>query len=117
MSGTMFPTQPREVAVLTPAEFEFDADWNDTPSLEAVCRRFANDANRALVWFIRFRALKAWLARDAMPRSLNAGGRRARDICEVAARFDLNDRLEFDDDAFRWAVDDLARRRTAARPD
>ena len=54
MSSTVFPALPGDVAVLTAGEFAFDLEWNNAASLDEVCRRSGNDANRALVWFIRF---------------------------------------------------------------
>ena len=65
MNRTAFPATPEEVAVLTPQEFTFDLDdlnGNDAPSMDRVCQTFIDDANRALVWWIRFGALKAWCA-------------------------------------------------------
>ena len=63
MRTTPFPSKPCEVAVLTVPEFTFELDLNAPVSLEIVCRRFLDDANRALVWFIRARALTAWCKR------------------------------------------------------
>jgi hypothetical protein len=110
MSSTIFPTLPREVAVLTTGEFAFELEFNDAPSLAEVCRRFGNDANRALVWFIRFRALKTWCARDASPQWMSAA--RMAHICEVAASFELNHQWEFDPEAFCLAVDANCHRRS-----
>jgi hypothetical protein len=110
MSSTIFPTLPGEVATLTAREFTFDFEGNNAPSLDEVCRRFGNDANRALVWMIRFRALKAWRARDETAHWLSAA--RIRHVCEVAARFELNDRWEFDADSFCHAVDTMANRKS-----
>ena len=104
----MFPTLPGEVAVLTTGEFAFDLELNNAPSLEEVCRRFGNDANRALVWVIRFRALKTWCARDDTAQWMSAA--RMRHICEVAAAFELNDLWEFDPPAFCQAVDEICNR-------
>jgi hypothetical protein len=59
---------------------------------------------------IRFRALKAWCAREDVVNSPNTGSRTVRDICEVAASFQLNDRWEFDADAFCAAVDVVQQR-------
>ena len=72
MSSTMFPTLPGEVAVLSTGEFAVGLELNNAPSLEGVCRRFGNDANRALVWLIRFRALKTWAARDGVAQWMTA---------------------------------------------
>jgi len=108
MSSTMFPTLPGEVAVLSTGEFAVGLELNNAPSLEEVCRRFGNDANRALVWFIRFRALKMWAARDGVAPWMTAA--RMPHICEVAASFDLNHQWEFDSDAFCLAVDTMCNR-------
>jgi hypothetical protein len=110
MSSTIFPILPGDVAVLTTSEFAFDIEWNDALSFDEVCRRFGNDVNKALVWLIRFRALKAWCARDGIEPSLSTA--RMPHICEVAARFDLNDQWEFDADTFCLAVDTIAKRRS-----
>ena len=109
MNRTTFPTSPCEVAVLTADEFAFDLEWKQTPSLDEICRRFGNDTNRALVWWIRFRALKAWCARDDIAGWLSVA--RMPHIFEVAAGLDLNDQWEFDADAFCLAVDVIANRR------
>jgi hypothetical protein len=109
MNTTMFPAKAIEVAGLTAQEFEFSLEWSNAPSLDEICRRFAGDANRALVWVIRFRALEAWCARDGMRQWRNADSRTA--ICEVAASFELNDRWEFEPDAFCLAVDAAVRQR------
>jgi hypothetical protein len=82
----------------------FDLDMNDAPSLDVVCGRFVGDANRARVWLIRYRALRAWCARPDMADWPNDGGRTPRDVCEVAARFELNDHCEFDAEGFCSAV-------------
>ena len=108
MSSTIFPVLPRDVAVLTTGEFAFDVEGDNAPSLDDVCRRFENDGNRALVWLIRSRALKAWCAGDGIAAWLTAA--RMPHICEVAASFELNDRWEFDADCFCHAVDTIANR-------
>ena len=113
MSSTIFPTLPGDVAVLTTGEFAFDLEANNAPSLDEICQRFENDANRALVWLIRFRALRAWCARDGMAEWLSAA--RMPHICEVAARFELNDQWEFDVDSFCHAVDRIANRKSRNR--
>jgi hypothetical protein len=113
MSTTMFPTLPGDVAALTTREFAFDLEWNNAPSLDEVCRRFGNDANRALVWMIRFGALKAWCAREDIAQWLSAA--RMPHICEVAASFELNGQWEFDAAAFCLAVDRSANR--GSRPE
>ena len=100
-----------DVAALTAPEFTYDLEWNDSPSFDEVCRRFGNDGNRAAAWLIRFRALQAWWARDGMAQWLTAAAGTPRDICEVAARLELNDRREFDGEAFCAAVDQVVAQR------
>jgi hypothetical protein len=112
MTSPRYPVMPVDVAALTTAEFAFDLEWNGAPSLDEVCRRFGGDANRALVWLVRVRALKAWCAREGMAQWLHEGSRTPHDACEVAAGFQLNDRWEFDAEAFCMAVDVSAGRRS-----
>jgi hypothetical protein len=112
MDSTAFPTKPTDVAALTTVEFTFDVDGNDGPSLDVVCARFVDDANRALVWLIRFRALREWLARADMAAWQHDGLRTPGDISEVAARFELNDQWEFDPARFCSAVDAVVSERT-----
>ena len=109
---TEFPARPRDVVALTVEEFLFDLEMTHDPSIEAVCRAFANDANRALVWLIRWRALNTLCARSDVAEWRRAGARTSRDMCEVAAAFDLNDGWEFDHERFCDAVDGLVDRRT-----
>ena len=82
-------------------------DLNATVSFDRVCRRFLDDANRALVWFIRFRALSAWRERGDMATWLEASPARAAHACEIAASFELNQEWEFDAEPFRSAVESL----------
>jgi hypothetical protein len=96
------------VVALTVAEFTRELDLNGTVSLDAVCRRFVDDANRALVWFIRFRALTAWRERTDMGPWLLAGSSRAQDACQIAASFALNDDWEFDPERFCSAVESVS---------
>lgn len=105
---TPFPARASEVVALTVAEFTCELDLNSSGSFERVCRRFAEDANRALVWFIRFRALTAWCEKADMARLEAAYQRHA---CEVAASFALNDDWQFDVEPFRSAIESA----TAAR--
>jgi hypothetical protein len=106
---TPFPSRPMDVVPLTPEEFA--CDFEPDPSLDAICLRFAEDTNRALVWLIRFKALRAWCAREDMPAWMREGSRTPRDVCEVAAAFELNDHWEFEPEPFRFAVDCAVRRR------
>jgi hypothetical protein len=96
---------------LSVQEFMFVRDMNDA-SLDVVCRNFVNDSNRAVVWFIRYRAFTSWRARAEMGAWLDNAGRTPNDACEVAASFELNDRWEFDVDGFCSAVDSVVRQRS-----
>ena len=112
MRRTPFPACPAEVVPLSAQEFAIDLDTTDAPSLDAVCGRFTDDANRALVWLVRFQALQALRGRAGMAEWLRSAPRAARDVCEVAARFTLNDCWEFDEAAFCSAVDAAAAKRS-----
>lgn len=118
MTQTPFPATPADVAVLTAQEFTFDLDEFDghgIPSMERICRTFTDDANRALVWWIRFGALQAWRTNpDVIARLMSDSGI-LRDACEVAAGFPLNPLWEFDATNFGRALDGMAltRARTA----
>jgi hypothetical protein len=109
MEGTSFPVNPSDVAALTVSEFASELNLDQSVSLDAVCQRFLDDTNRALVWFIRFRALTAWSERSEMAAWLQATPTHARHACEVAASFGLNDDWEFDAEPFRSAVESAAR--------
>ena len=89
MNPTPYPKRPIDVVALTCPEFLFDLRTSDVSSLDVVCRRFEDDVNRALVWLIRFRALRAWCASADKAGWLSAGSEIPRDVCEVAAGFDL----------------------------
>jgi hypothetical protein len=120
MKRTIFPATPGDVARLSVQEFTFDLDdldGNRVPSMERVCRTFMDDANRALVWWIRFAALKNWCARTEVMARLIADAWTLRDACEVAASFPLNHRWEFDSAHFESAIDarTVGRRRGADR--
>jgi hypothetical protein len=108
---TAFPAKPGDVVALSIEEFFFDLEMTYAPSIETVCRAFANDANRALVWLIRWRALNTLCALSDVAEWRRTGTRTSRDLCEVAAAFDLNDRWEFDSERFCDAVDRLVHRR------
>ena len=108
MQSTPFPTSPSSVVALTASEFACALALNPTPSIDAVCQLFLDDTNRALVWFIRFRALTAWRERTDMAAWLHADPSHARHVCEVAASFGLNDEWEFDAQSFRSAVESIA---------
>lgn len=120
MNRTEFPATPGEVATLTVQEFTFDLDELDekqAPSMDRVCRTFMNDANRALVWWIRFGALRIWRARDEVIAGLNAGSIALNDAREVAASFPLNHRWEFEPAEFNLALEAATVRRTQHRAD
>jgi hypothetical protein len=111
---TPFPVTPADVAVLTVQEFTFDLDefeGHGIPSMERICRTFMDDANRAVVWWIRFGALQTWRTNhDVIARSMSDSGV-LRDAREVAASFPLNPLWEFDATAFGRALDGMALRR------
>jgi hypothetical protein len=109
MRQTPFPTNPSDVVALTVPEFTCELDLNGSVSLDAVCRRFVDDTNRALVWFIRFRALTAWCERTDVGAWLQSEPSHADHACQLAASFALNDDWEFDVERFRSAVDSVAR--------
>ena len=104
MRETPYPLSPAQVAALTVPEFTCELDLRGTASLDAVCRRFPEDANRALVWFIRFRALTAWCELAVMSAWLQAEPAHAHRACELAASFELNGEWEFDAERFRSAI-------------
>jgi hypothetical protein len=109
MRTTPFPTSPSDVAVLTVPEFACALDLSAPVTIDDICQRFVDDANRALVWLIRFRALTAWCERvDTVPW-LRAEPVRAQHACAVAASFTLNEDWEFDADQFRSAVQSTTR--------
>ena len=112
MKKTPFPTCPADVAPLTIHEFAVDGELADAPTLDSVCGRFVGDANRALVWLVRFRALMALNERAGMADWFRSGVRSRRDVCEVAAKLALNDRWEFDEATFCSAVDAVASKRS-----
>jgi hypothetical protein len=117
MNHTAFPTTPEEVAALTVLEFTFDLDQldgNRVPSLERVCRTFMDDANRALVWWIRFGAFRNWCDRTDVMRCSTSDSWTLRDACEVAASFPLNHLWEFDPKDFGSAVEEMAVKRARA---
>ena len=109
MRRTPFPTSPSDVVALTVPEFVCELDLKGSVSFDAVCQRSRDDANRALVWFIRFRALTAWCERGDIAPWLGSNPLHAQRACEVAASFELNDDWEFDVDAFRSAVELIRR--------
>ena len=104
MRTTPFPARPNDVAALTVQEFMCGLDLEAEPSIGLVCGRFHDDANRAVVWMIRFRALRAWYARPETNGWLRSGSRRSQRACEVAASFALNGDWEFDAEDFRSAI-------------
>lgn len=115
MSGIPIPSGPTSVAELTTQEFIHNLDGNNPRSFDDICRRFGNDRNRAAAWLVRFRALQAWSACDGMAQWLSDVTGTPRDICEVAARLELNDPGEFDAEAFCSAVEQVVARRRPRR--
>jgi hypothetical protein len=94
---------------LTVPEFTCELDVSESVSLDVVCRRFVDDINRALVWFIRFRALTSWCERTDVGVWLQSEPSHAQHACQLAASFELNDDWEFDAERFRSAVDSVTR--------
>jgi hypothetical protein len=109
MGRTPFPANPSDVVPLTVPEFTCGLDLGGPASLDAVCRRFLDDTNRALVWFIRLRALTAWCERSDMGVWLQSEPSHTQHACQLAASFELNDEWQFDAESFRSAVDSVAR--------
>ena len=105
MRTTPFPASPCDVAALTVPEFTCELDLSRCESLDDVCRRFLDDANRALVWLIRFRALTTWCERTEVAVWLRSDPSHTRHACAVAASFELNDDWTFDTERFRSAVE------------
>jgi hypothetical protein len=101
---TPFPARPCDVVALTVPEFTCGLDLHADVTVDTVCQRFPVDVNRALVWFIRFRALTAWCERGEIGAWLRTEPARLQHACEIAASFDVNDEWTFDADAFRSAV-------------
>ena len=102
--STPFPARPSHVVALTVPEFTCGPHLDGTASIDDVCRLFLNDANRALVWFIRYHALTVWRERADMAAWLRGDPAHVRHISEVAAGFALNDAWEFEAEPFRRAV-------------
>ena len=97
------------MAALTVPEFTGQLDLDGSVLLDAVCRRFMEDTNRAVVWFIRFQALTAWRNRMEVVQWLQSEPSHVRHACALAASFDLNDAWELDAERFRSAVESVAR--------
>ena len=104
MRETPFPSHPSQVATLTVSEFTYALDLEASVSFDAICRRFLDDANRALVWFIRFRALTDLRDRTDISAWLQSEPRHIQHVCELAASFELNDDWGFDAERFRSAL-------------
>lgn len=109
MRITPFPASPCDVVALSVPEFTCELDLNGAVSLDAVCRRFLEDSNRAVVWYIRFHALTAWCERMEVAQWLRLEPSHTHHACELAASFDLNDAWQFDAARFRSAVESVAR--------
>jgi hypothetical protein len=114
MRSTPLPVRPCDVVALTVQEFTCQLHSHETVSIDVVCQRFPEDLNRAVVWFIRFRALTAWCAGTDTASWLQAEPSRTGCACALAASFELNAGWQFDADRFRSAVDAASARR--ARP-
>jgi hypothetical protein len=106
---TPFPARACEVVALTVSEFTCELALNAPTSFDSACRRFLEDANRTLVWFIRFRALTAWCEHADIAVWLQVNPSYPRHACEVAASFALNDDWQFDPEPFRSAVESIAK--------
>jgi hypothetical protein len=105
VTATPFPTKPSEVVALTISEFSAGLDMDGSPSIDDACSRFPRDTNRALVWVIRFRALKAWHAQPGMMEWLDARTVTTQDASHVAAGFELDRHWGFDAGSFCSAID------------
>jgi hypothetical protein len=97
------------VVALSVPEFACDLDVRGALSLDAVCRRFVEDSNKAVVWFIRFHAFTAWCEGPDVAVWLLADPSRAQRATELAAGFELNDEWRFDAERFRSAVESVVR--------
>jgi hypothetical protein len=109
--STPYPATPRQVAALGVGEFTVTLAHGTAPTLDHVCGLFAQDANRAVVWLLRYKALEAVSTALETQSWLTAGAYAPVDLYEVAAGHALNERWEFDGLAFRRAVETLAARR------
>ena len=112
---TAFPATPADVVALTIEEFTLDLDERNgarAPTLDRVCRMFFDDGNRALIWWIRFEALKAWCARTEVKARLNSGSLTLQDAWDQAASFPLNRHWQFESPDFSSAVETESRVRT-----
>lgn len=97
--------------MLTVQEFTFDLEElyaPRVPSMERICRTFMDDANRALVRWIRFGALQTWHTSPDVVGWTTSDARILRDAREVAASSPLNHQWESDTTAFSLAVDGIA---------
>lgn len=97
---TLFPATPADVARLTVDEFVCGLEVSSAP-LDAICRRFGDDTNRALVWVMRQRALQTFMA-HLEPGCLDETRETAQ---QLAAVFTLNDDWEFDRAPFLAAIE------------
>jgi hypothetical protein len=104
---TPFPSRACQVIALTVSEFTFELDLKSPAAFDCACRRFLDDANRALVWFIRIQALTGWCDREDTAAWLRSEPARVRHATELAASFELNEAWQFDPDRFRLAVESV----------
>ena len=109
MRTTPFPSRACDGIALTVPEFTCELDLKAAVSFDSVCRRFIDDANKAIVWFIRFRALRGWCEREDTAAWLRSRPARTQHASELAASFELNDDWQFDSERFRSAVESVAR--------
>jgi len=109
MRATPFPSRASDVIALSVPEFTCDLDLTATVSFDTICRRFLDDANRAIVWFIRFQALTGWREREDTAAWLRGEPARVQHASELAASFALNDDWQFDSERFRSAVESVGR--------
>jgi hypothetical protein len=117
MDCTPFPHRPADVVALSTQEFSFGLDMSGDPSLDVICERFLGDANRALVWMIRFRALRSCWARAEVLESVSHSMSTEDDQYEVAASLDLNDCWEFDARTFCTELRKLVAKKPLVRPE
>ena len=98
---TPFPTNPGEVVALTVDEFVADLDLSSNLPLTAVCARFGEDLNRAVVWMLRYRALQHFIGYLDASRLEQT----RKTATELAAGFTLNEDWEFERVTFLAAVE------------
>ena len=108
---TPFPAHPVQVVALTVQEFTAALNLTECPTLDDMCARFGDDANRALAWLVRYSALTTVRQNATVGFWLTGRACSTRDLYEVAASLALNEQWEFDPVAFCAAVERLEARR------